>query len=219
MASPRVLPSGDGWLSLGPASRMLGVDPDTLRRWADEGRLEVFHTPGGHRRFSRRALERLLQSRAGNAHPSLSRLGATPERLTAIYRRRYVSHRPEALGLLRAVPPAQREVFREDGRALVVALLRHLDADDPAERQTALREAGERVRDLGMRVGAAGASLTDAVALFVAARRPFLTELGAIGRRRALTSDQLSRLYDEASAAFDRLLLTFIEGHRTGAES
>ncbi len=219
MASPRVVPSGDGWLSLGPASRMLGVDPDTLRRWADEGRLEVFHTPGGHRRFSRRALERLLQTRAVSTHPSLARLGGTPERLTAIYRRRYVSHRPEALGLLRAVPPAQRQVFRDDGRALVVALLRHLDADDPAERSTAFRQASERVRDLGVRVGAAGSTLTDAVALFVSARRPFLTELGAIARRRALTSEQLSRLYDESSAAFDRLLLTFIEGHRAGAES
>ncbi len=103
--------------------------------------------------------------------------------------------------------------------ALVVALLRHLDAEDPAERAVALREASDRVRDLGRRVGAAGSSLTDAVALFVSARRPFLTELGAMARRRALTSDQLSRLYDEASAAFDRLLLTFIEGHRSGAES
>ena len=28
-----------GWLSLGPASELLGIDPDTLRRWADEGRV------------------------------------------------------------------------------------------------------------------------------------------------------------------------------------
>ena len=28
------------WLSLGPASQLLGIDPDTLRRWADEGRVD-----------------------------------------------------------------------------------------------------------------------------------------------------------------------------------
>ncbi|HEV8654065.1 MAG TPA: helix-turn-helix domain-containing protein, partial [Candidatus Limnocylindria bacterium] len=39
------------WLTLGEASRILGVDPDTLRRWADNGKVEVFTTPGGHRRF------------------------------------------------------------------------------------------------------------------------------------------------------------------------
>ena len=46
------------WLSLGPASRLVGVDPDTLRRWADDGRIEAYVTPGGHRRFDRRAIER-----------------------------------------------------------------------------------------------------------------------------------------------------------------
>jgi hypothetical protein len=29
------------WLSLGPASRFVGVDPDTLRRWADDGLLKA----------------------------------------------------------------------------------------------------------------------------------------------------------------------------------
>jgi excisionase family DNA binding protein len=51
-------------LALGEASRMLGVDPDTLRRWADEGRVPAFTTPGGHRRFERRALERLIAAGA-----------------------------------------------------------------------------------------------------------------------------------------------------------
>ena len=50
-------------IALGEASRLLGVDPDTLRRWADEGRVPAFTTPGGHRRFERRALERLVANR------------------------------------------------------------------------------------------------------------------------------------------------------------
>ncbi len=50
----------DAWLSLGPAARLVGVGPDTLRRWADVGRVEAFVTPGGHRRLSRRALERMV---------------------------------------------------------------------------------------------------------------------------------------------------------------
>ena len=38
--------TGREWLSLGPASRVVGVDPGTLRRWADDGRVVSFTTPG-----------------------------------------------------------------------------------------------------------------------------------------------------------------------------
>lgn len=40
------------WLSLHEASERLDVHPATLREWADRGRLRIFRTPGGHRRFS-----------------------------------------------------------------------------------------------------------------------------------------------------------------------
>jgi hypothetical protein len=59
--------------------------------------------------------------------------------------------------------------------------------------------------------------LTDAVAQFVVARRPFLTELGAIGRRRTLDPAHLAALYEDASAVLDRLLLRFIAAHEAGA--
>ncbi|MER3417699.1 MAG: hypothetical protein C4343_00970, partial [Chloroflexota bacterium] len=78
------------WLALGAAARLVGVDPDTLRRWADEGRIDAFTTPGGHRRFHRRALESLTARRRA-ASASLRALGATPERLVGAYRRAYRS--------------------------------------------------------------------------------------------------------------------------------
>src|SRR4051794_19565109 len=42
---------GEAWLSLRDASEKMGVSPATLRVWADEGRIESYRTPGGHRRF------------------------------------------------------------------------------------------------------------------------------------------------------------------------
>lgn len=41
----------DSWLSLRQASGRLGISPATLRGWADEGRVQSYRTPGGHRRF------------------------------------------------------------------------------------------------------------------------------------------------------------------------
>src|SRR4051794_20639334 len=78
MPSERPAPTGAELLALGPASRLVGVDPDTLRRWADDGRVEVSMTPGGHRRFHRRSLERLLRA-GSDERATLARLGGTPQ--------------------------------------------------------------------------------------------------------------------------------------------
>lgn len=199
-------------LSLGPASRLLGVDPDTLRRWADEGRIEAFTTAGGHRRFSRSSLERILQARRHDATIRLATLGATTDRLSRAYRRGYSDG--TAGPIREAVPPAEREAFRDDGRALVAALLAHLDAPDEDAREAAEVEALAATDALAGRVAAAGIPLGDAVSLFVAARSPFLTELGAIARRRSLDPDRLSAIYDRSSGLLDRLLLRLVATHQ-----
>ena len=54
--------SEDPWLPLGAASRLVGVGPDTLRRWADSGKVESYTTPGGHRRFRETEVKALLAS-------------------------------------------------------------------------------------------------------------------------------------------------------------
>jgi excisionase family DNA binding protein len=50
-------------------SRLLGVSPNTVTRWAREGRLACPVTPGGHHRFERVAVESLLRTltRGGGA--------------------------------------------------------------------------------------------------------------------------------------------------------
>jgi excisionase family DNA binding protein len=48
------------WLTLSEASKYLGVAPATTRKWSDQGRLPVFYTPGGHRRFQRAMLEQFI---------------------------------------------------------------------------------------------------------------------------------------------------------------
>ena len=207
--------AGDTVLSLGPASRLLGVDPDTLRRWADEGRIDVFVTPGRHRRFDRRSIERLASSRRPGSRP-LASLGAGSERLTRAYRRSYATGQPAHH--VPAGDTAQLERYRQDGRRLVDALVAHLDADpsDSAAREAAVETATAVVDDLARRMAAAGTSLTEATALFVAARRPFMTELAGLGRRRALDAARLASLYEGASALLDGLLLRFIETYQVG---
>jgi excisionase family DNA binding protein len=206
--------SQTGRLSLGPASRLLGVHPDTLRRWADEGRIETFLSPGGHRRFDVRELERVLAVRQPEpeARP-LSSLGATPDRLSRVYRRSYETA-PTQGSARSAVPAADREAFRTDGRGLVASLVAYLDAADAHGRGKAEKAASNLTDDLARRLAGGGLSLTESVGLFVAARRPFLAELGVIARRRALDADRISAMFEEASALLDRLLVRLITAHQ-----
>jgi hypothetical protein len=113
------------------------------------------------------------------------------------------------------VPPSERETFRVEGRSLVDALLRYLDASEAVPSNAALAEASLLVEALGTRLARSGVGLTDAVALFIAARQLFLGELGSVGRRRSLGADQLAELYERASTALDALLITLLQAHRS----
>jgi excisionase family DNA binding protein len=219
LAEPLALsPSGDDrWLSLGPASRLLGVDPDTLRRWADAGRVATWTTPGGHRRFERRALERMAsERRRGSPLQPLASLGASPARLQRVYRRHYAIDRPAVPGSV-AADDGERDAYRRDGRRLITALLAYLDANqDPRARERREADASAVVDDQAERLAAQGVSLTESVSMFVSARRPFLAEISGLARRRSLDPSRLATLYEDASALLDRLLLRFIVAHQQG---
>ena len=213
------------WLSLGPASRLLGVDPDTLRRWADTGRVRAWTTPGGHRRFDRSSLERLAADRGGRRTRPLADLGASAERLARVYRKRYATEPPTtAPGTtdadIRASSPADRESFRQDGRRLVTTLVAYLDAGADATTDRAQAEAAAIaiVEAQATRAAGAGLGLTEAVGTFIRARQPFLDEIVGLGRRRSLDPARLATLVQAASAVLDRLLLRFIEAHRAATQ-
>jgi excisionase family DNA binding protein len=56
------------FLTRSEVSRLLGVSPNTVTRWAREGRLSCQVTLGGHHRFERELVEQLRKSlsRAGS---------------------------------------------------------------------------------------------------------------------------------------------------------
>jgi excisionase family DNA binding protein len=194
------------WISLGPASRLLGVDPDTLRRWADAGRIRAFATPGGHRRFSRGDLERLASVRRPGRRP-LATLGATPDRVSRAYAR---SYRAEGSPGLERFEADARAELRTEGRRLVAVLLAYLDATRPADQDRWEAEAMTLLGSTATRLAEAGATTREVVEIYLRARQPLLGELAALGRRRALEASDLAALFERAVGLLDRLLLHLI---------
>lgn len=128
------------WLTLKEASEFLGIHFTTLRTWADNGDIQVFRTPGGHRRFSSTDLRRFLEKRVDRSevanrsavidsaiqhvHRELARMPR--EQLQWQYQlddeasvvRRNRGQQLFALALSFVMKPTQRERILEEGRKL-----------------------------------------------------------------------------------------------------
>ncbi len=60
VATPEAV--GTDFLTRSDVSKLLGVSPNTVTRWAREGRLPCQVTLGGHHRFERELVEQLRKS-------------------------------------------------------------------------------------------------------------------------------------------------------------
>jgi excisionase family DNA binding protein len=52
--------SPDVLLTTAEVAMMFRVDPNTVSRWASQGKLSAIRTPGGHRRFRKTDVDRVL---------------------------------------------------------------------------------------------------------------------------------------------------------------
>ncbi len=206
---------GDDWIALGAASALLGVSAATLRRWSDAGRIPVFTTPGGHRRYSRRALSALVPSRHAD-RVTVARLGASSDRIVRAYRRggggASRPHRPSVpQPWFAGLAEAELADFRQRGQAIVSELLLHLeDGPDAADH---LARAAAFASDHGRRMAFLGCSAVDAVETFLQFRAPFLEELLRLAAHHGLDTQEVAALVTHVERALDRLLVATVEGH------
>ena len=196
---------GKGWLTLGQASRTLGVTPNTLRRWADRGDISSFTTPGGHRRFLVTAVQALVPA-PRTRRPALA---PSSERMAQAYRRArpLVGAREHAAWLVN-LTEEERTRFRERGMQLVGDLLAYLDAD-----RGELAVAERHAKEYGVEAARLEASLSDTVEGFLRFRKPFIDELAVLARRRRLDTAEATALLVDAESALDRLLVALMTGH------
>ncbi len=182
------------WLSLSQAAALLGVDEATLRHWADQGKVQTFRTPGGHRRF----LEEDLRALMAPVRPARGDVAATLRRRTLHLVSGLPARRMRAAPWFAALNNSFRAKAREHGRQ-VVELLAH-SLGGTVER----REARRRLRLLGQEYGrelrAAGLALSQAVEGYCFFRDLVLARtVQALppGEAQARTARDLGRLLDE----------------------
>jgi excisionase family DNA binding protein len=205
--------TGTLWLTLGEASRILGVDPDTLRRWADNGKIDVLKTPGGHRRFLRESIEGMLPRPRRPAVRSLSAMGEAPDRIAAEFLKRVRSDLATQDWHAR-FDDASLRWFRERGMRMSDLLIGHLDAVRRSGHDDHLEQAAALGREYGVEAKRRGLSLGEATQAFLFFRARFLAEIANVARRRALGAEPAAALFAEADRALDAVILALIDGHR-----
>ncbi|HEY8921041.1 MAG TPA: helix-turn-helix domain-containing protein [Candidatus Limnocylindria bacterium] len=211
-----VASTDDPWLALGAASRLVGVAPDTLRRWADSGRVESFVTPGGHRRFLRSALEAMMNAPRRHRY-GVDRLTGSAGTISGEVHRR--------MARSGAAPPwqarlsaEQRADFRRWGQRTFNLVLEYVAAGKRAERTLLLGEAEKMGALYGAEASRAGLSLAEAVEAFLFYRSPVLDAIASHLRRRAAELTDLTTAYREATAAIDEVLTALVASYREGVK-
>jgi len=69
------------YLSTAEVARLIGIHPNTLRGYADQNLIEHIRLPGGHRRFTRQAVDEFI----GRLHDRTI-AGPTPTQIEALAR-------------------------------------------------------------------------------------------------------------------------------------
>jgi excisionase family DNA binding protein len=202
----------DPWLALGAASRLVGVGPDTLRRWADSGKVESFTTPGGHRRFLRSSLEAMVNAPRRHRY-GVERLVGSAGTISGDVHRRVSRAGPSQPWQAR-LSAEQRTEFRSWGQRTFQLVLDYVGARRRAERDLLLGEAEKMGALYGGEASRAGMSLAEAVEAFLYYRSPVLEAIAAHLRRRSADISDVTAAHREATAAIDQVLVALVSSYR-----
>jgi excisionase family DNA binding protein len=194
------------WLTLSEASKLLGVHPATLRQWSDEGKVRIFRTPGGHRRFSRPDIERMLH--------------VTPLRgagLSSFVMTEALEHTRQELPVAlmqewaQGIDEAERQRRRETGRQ-IISLATHLLAHDaPTDEQLVLaRRLGV---EYGQMMAHTGHTLPDAVMAFIFFRDSLLETVFSLPETTGLDRDATLTIVRRINHLLNDVLRNMMDAH------
>lgn len=200
-------------LSINEACRMLGVDQSTLRRWSDAGKVPVFRTPGGHRRYSEDDLRALLGGQPRRQErPRVTRQDITDRSLSS-YEDDYL-HGAREKPWFKAYSTSTLEEHRRLGRRLVDLAVRYAVAQPTAsDRPSLLLEAEQIGGHYGRSGAAAGLTVGDTVDAFLYFRHPVVRTVMGMIDEEGLAARRTAKLFMEIGRFMDLVLVATVRAH------
>lgn len=198
------------WLGIDAACKLLGVDQSTLRRWSDSGRVPVFRTPGGHRRYREADLQAILRG-GSPEHSQSSRRSLTRMSISA-YEPDYLRQARERRWY-RAYSDDQLHELRILGRRLIDYAVRSIG--DPTDDDMAdIYEEGRRIgRRYGSISADAGLSATDTVEAFLFFRYPVFQSVSQFVEEERMPAQRAIKAFTSMNHFMDEVLIATISAH------
>lgn len=197
------------WLTINEACSRLGVDQTTLRRWSDAGRIPVFRTVGGHRRYAESDVRALIdQSRQGGRRPLLPATSA--HQPPSPYQMEYLQGARDRQWFA-AFDPERLDQLRGLGRDLVNLALHYARAEPGDPGRTSLVSDGQRIGVVyGQQSYEAGLTLAETVEAFLYFRFPVVFAAGNLIDQTDLPPERVTRVFADISQFMDRVLLATV---------
>lgn len=209
-------PAGGRWLTIHEACAFLGVDQSTLRRWSDSGKVPVFRTPGGHRRYAEADLRSLVgEGPRLQERPRVSRQVLTDRSLSG-YEDDYLRVARERPWYRAYYGGATQEEHRRLGRRLVDLAVRFASSPvTAADRASLLDEARQIGEHYGRNGAALGLSASETVEAFIYFRHPVVRAVTGLIEEQELAAKRAIRLYAEINQFLDQVLVATMQAHET----
>jgi excisionase family DNA binding protein len=204
------------WLTLGQASRMLGVDQSTLRRWTDAGKIRSFRTPGGHRRFAEADVEAIIAGHG--SHPGSGRYGDLSGLAIARIRRHLHRGRGQQAvwyrGVDEIVDEKEKERLRLLGRRLVDLVSEYLDRR--SRKADLLEEAKAIGVEYGQELARSGLPLGQALDAFTFFRKSIDETTRQAAQRSDLSAQETLEACQQVINLTDRVLFGIAQAYEEG---
>jgi DNA-binding transcriptional MerR regulator len=197
-------------VSIGQASSLLGVSEATLRQWSDEGKVRVFVTPGGHRRYALVELKKILDTRRTRSgiRDLVSEMEGTSSRHGEIARRFF----GETAWYHTLDNEAQARLAGL-GREMLRLVIRYVVQRSRRE------ETMSQARLLGQKFGETLAglelSLTDSVEAFIRHREPLLGAISHMVKKRETVNGRVAEAIPLVAQVMDEALVSLVASYQT----
>lgn len=201
------------WLSINEACRFLGVDQSTLRRWSDAGKVPVFRTPGGHRRYAEDDLRAMVgDGPRRQERPRVTRQALTDRTLLA-YEDEYLRAARERRWF-KAYSPSTQEEHRRLGRRLVDLAMRYASVLDERDRSSYLSEGQQIGGHYGRGSARVGLDAAETVEAFLYFRYPVMRAVMGLIEDEGLAAKRAARVFVEIGFFMDQVLLATVRAHQ-----
>jgi len=181
----------------------------TLRQWTSEGKIKVFITPGGHRRYAESELRRFMGTRhlVHGIRDLVAKMELAPAQELQIAQTHFSN-----TSWYSKLDPDSRDRLRELGRRMHHLVITYVSKQN--KREATLQAAREVGSEFATRAVEMGLSLTDSLEAFLLHRAPLINAATDVMKKGEALNERAVEAMSLVSRITDEALLSLVEAYQ-----